>query len=218
MKRVFYSAYIPVMEDNRLPSQEMVPPLWREHRLYQADWLLRFYGFTASELLDEKNQQLHPYLDPKCHWALRHPELFPVEVNRASFDELLRVPGIGTESAYRIVRARKMCSLTWDGVKNIGVVLKRARYFLLCKGRSYPFLSRNRNEFLLAMMSPRERALFHRQERNWFQPTLFNDFADSAGRAEMIDLKKDRNLWLSAPVLSDRQKEALLCVRIPVFG
>ncbi len=218
MKRVFYSAYIPVMEDNRLPSREMVPPLWREHRLYQADWLLRFYGFTASELLDEKNQQLHPYLDPKCHWALRHPELFPVEVNRASFDELLRVPGIGTESAYRIVRARKMCSLTWDGVKNIGVVLKRARYFLLCKGRSYPFLSRNRNEFLLAMMSPRERALFHRQERNWFQPTLFNDFADSAGRAEMIDLKKDRNLWLSAPVLSDRQKEALLCVRIPVFG
>ena len=167
---------------------------------------------------DEKNQQLHPYLDPKCHWALRHPELFPVEVNRASFDELLRVPGIGTESAYRIVRARKMCSLTWDGVKNIGVVLKRARYFLLCKGRSYPFLSRNRNEFLLAMMSPRERALFHRQERNWFQPTLFNDFEDSAGRAEMIDLKKDRNLWLSAPVLSDRQKEALLCVRIPVFG
>ena len=172
MKRVFYSAYIPVVEDSRLPSRESTPPLWREHRLYQADWLLRFYGFSAAELLDEQNPQLHPYLDPKCHWALRHPELFPLEVNRAGFDELLRVPGVGVESALRIMRARKLCPLTWDGLKNIGVVLKRARYFLLCKGRPFPFLSRRKEDFLLAMMSPRERALFRKQEASWFQPSL----------------------------------------------
>ena len=213
MKRVFYSAYIPVVEDNRLPSRETLPPLWREHRLYQADWLLRFYGFTASELLDEKNPQLHPYLDPKCHWALRHPDVFPVEVNRASFDELLRVPGIGTESAYRILRARKLALLDWDGLKNIGVVLKRARYFLLCKGRSYPFLSRDKNAFLLAMMSPKERALFARQERKWFQPSLFANFS-----AETDCNKEGAEPMLTVPALDDAQKEALECVTIPVFS
>lgn len=210
MKRVFYSAYIPVVEDSRLPSKETLPPLWREHRLYQADWLLRFYGFTASELLDETNPQLHPYLDPKCHWALRHPEGFPVEVNRASFDELLRVPGIGTESAYRIVRARKLCLLDWDGLKYIGVVLKRARYFLLCKGKPFPLLSRSKEDFLMAMMSPKERALFRQRERQWFQPSLFDGFTTDAPYSEKGTA--------SVPVLDDRQKEALQCVTIPVFG
>ena len=213
MKRVFYSAYIPVIEDNRLPSRETLPPLWREHRLYQADWLLRFYGFTASELLDEKQPQMHPYLDPKCYWALRHPELFPVEVNRAAFDELVRVPGIGTESAYRILRVRKLALLDWDGLKNIGVVLKRARYFLLCKGKSYPFLSKDKNAFLLAMMSPRERSQFLRQEKKWFQPSLFDDFATDA------DMKRNGSEPLIAvPSLNDTQKEALQCVKIPVFA
>jgi len=210
MKRVFYSAYVPVVEDNSLPSIESLPPLWREHRLYQADWLLRFYGFSAKELLDDKNPQLHPYLDPKCHWALRHPELFPMEVNRAGFDELLRVPGVGVESAYRILRARKLCPLTWDGLKNIGVVLKRARYFLLCGGKPFPFLSRGKEEFLLAMMSPKERALFRKQERSWFQPSLFTETDAEDGWAERAGF--------SLPELEDSQKEALQCVRIPVFN
>ena len=213
MKRVFYSAYIPVVEDSRLPSKESTPPLWREHRLYQADWLLRFYGFSVSELLDDKNPQLHPYLDPKCHWAIRHPELFPMEVNRAGFDELLRIPGVGVESALRILRARKLCPLTWDGLKNIGVVLKRARYFLLCKGKPFPLLSRRKEDFLLAMMSPKERALFQKQERSWFQPSLFAE-SDLAFSGEERTGFTD----IALPGLEDRQKEALQCIRIPVFS
>ena len=213
MKRVFYSAYIPVVEDSRLPAKESAPPLWREHRLYQADWLLRFYGFSASELLDDKNPQLHPYLDPKCHWALRHPELFPMEVNRAGFDELVRVPGVGVESAYRILRARKLCPLTWDGLKNIGVVLKRARYFLLCKGKPFPFLSRGKEAFLLAMMSPKERALFRKQESSWFQPSLFTEYEAENRREESSEFT-----GFALPGLDDNQKEALQCVRIPVFS
>ena len=213
MKRVFYSAYIPVVEDSRLPAKESAPPLWREHRLYQADWLLRFYGFSASELLDDKNPQLHPYLDPKCHWALRHPELFPMEVNRAGFDELVRVPGVGVESAYRILRARKLCPLTWDGLKNIGVVLKRARYFLLCKGKPFPFLSRGKEAFLLAMMSPKERALFRKQESSWFQPSLFTEYEAENRREESFGFT-----GFALPGLDDNQKEALQCVRIPVFS
>jgi len=213
MKRVFYSAYIPVVEDSRLPSKESTPPLWREHRLYQADWLLRFYGFSASELLDEKNPQLHPYLDPKCHWAIRHPELFPMEVNRAGFDALVRVPGVGVESALRILRARKLCPLTWDGLKSIGVVLKRARYFLLCKGKPYPFLSRRKEDFLLAMMSPKERAMFRKQEHSWLQLSLFTENDLSSGEAENSGLTD-----IALPGLDDHQKEALECIRIPVFG
>ncbi|MER2138892.1 MAG: putative DNA modification/repair radical SAM protein [Succiniclasticum sp.] len=213
MKRVFYSAYIPVVEDSRLPSKDITPPLWREHRLYQADWLLRFYGFSASELLDEKNPQLHPYLDPKCHWAVRHPELFPMEVNRASFDELVRVPGVGVESALRILRARKLCPLTWDGLKNIGVVLKRARYFLLCKGKPFPFLSRRKEDFLLAMMSPKERALFRKQECSWFQPSLFTESDLASDGDESTGLTA-----IALPGLDDRQKEALQCISIPVFS
>lgn len=213
MKRVFYSAYIPVVEDNRLPAKESAPPLWREHRLYQADWLLRFYGFSASELLDDKNPQLHPYLDPKCHWAIRHPELFPMEVNRAGFDELLRVPGVGVESAYRILRARKLCPLTWDGLKNIGVVLKRARYFLLCKGKPFPFLSRGKEEFLLSMMSPKERALFRKQEGSWFQPSLFAEY-ETENRWE----ESSKFTGFALPGLDDSQKEALQCVKISVFS
>ena len=213
MKRVFYSAYIPVVEDSRLPSKDITPPLWREHRLYQADWLLRFYGFSASELLDEKNPQLHPYLDPKCHWAVRHPELFPMEVNRAGFDELVRVPGVGVESALRILRARKLCLLTWDGLKNIGVVMKRARYFLLCKGKPFPFLSRRKEDFLLAMMSPKERALFRKQERSWFQPSLFTESDPAFNGEESSGLET-----IALPGLDDHQKEALECIRIPVFS
>ena len=98
LKRVFYSAYIPVTEDTRLPALDTKPPLLREHRLYQADWLLRFYQFKADEILDEANQSFNPYLDPKCNWAVQHYGLFPVDVNRAPFEMLLRVPGIGPKA------------------------------------------------------------------------------------------------------------------------
>ena len=135
LKRVFFSAYLPVVEDERLPALSTRPPLLREHRLYQADWLLRYYHFSARELLSEAEPNFDPYLDPKCTWALRHPEFFPVEVNTAAREELLRVPGIGPKSALRIVQARRMQRLGMAELKRIGVVLKRAQYFITCGGR-----------------------------------------------------------------------------------
>ena len=136
LKRVFYSAYVPVVENTLLPSLDTKPPLLREHRLYQADWLLRFYGFRAGELLDEGQPDFDPLLDPKCCWALRHPDFFPVEVNRADYEALLRVPGIGVVSAKRILVARRGGALRAEDLKKLGVVLKRAQYFLTCSGRS----------------------------------------------------------------------------------
>lgn len=137
MKRVYFSAYIPVLNSPLLPPQLTAPPLAREHRLYQADWLLRFYGFTADEILDEKTPFLDLELDPKISWALRNMDRFPVEINKASLDELLRVPGIGTTSALRIVRQRRLASIQFDDLKKIGVVVKRARYFITCRGKYY---------------------------------------------------------------------------------
>ena len=136
LKRVFYSAYVPIVESSLLPSLDTKPPLLREHRLYQADWLLRFYGFRAGELLDEGQPDFDPLLDPKCCWALRHPDFFPVEVNRADYEALLRVPGIGVVSAKRILVARRGGALRAEDLKKLGVVLKRAQYFLTCSGRS----------------------------------------------------------------------------------
>ncbi len=141
LKRVFYSAYIPVSDSPLLPApRDFQPPLLREHRLYQADWLLRYYRFRAEELLDESAPNLDPRLDPKCCWALRHPEFFPVEVNRADYEALLRVPGVGVRSARRILTARRAGPLTFEGLKRLGVVLKRAQYFLTCSGRMTPGL------------------------------------------------------------------------------
>lgn len=134
LKRVYYSAFVPVSSDNRLPVLP-TPPLLREHRLYQADWLLRFYGFSAHELLDESRPNLDMRFDPKSDWAVRHLELFPVEVNRADYEVLLRVPGIGLRSAQRIVQARRGSRLGEAELKKLGVVLKRARYFLTAGGR-----------------------------------------------------------------------------------
>lgn len=135
LKRVFYSAYIPLNEDSALPSLDTAPPLLREHRLYQADWLLRFYGFQARELLSEERPNFNELLDPKCDWALRHLNDFPVEVSTADFDMLLRIPGVGPKSARRIVTARRYGHLTYDSLKKMGVVLKRAHYFITCYGK-----------------------------------------------------------------------------------
>lgn len=135
LKRVFFSAYVPVGDQKLLPSKETKPPLLREHRLYQADWLLRFYGFTVSEILDEKHTDFNPLLDPKCNWAVHHPECFPVEINKAPYEMLLRVPGIGVKSAQRIITARRQAKLDYCDLKKLGVVLKRANYFIICKGK-----------------------------------------------------------------------------------
>lgn len=136
LKRVFYSAYVPVVENSLLPALDTKPPLLREHRLYQADWLLRYYHFSAQELLTEEEPNFDPYLDPKCTWAVRHPEFFPVEVNTAGKEELLRVPGIGPKSAIRILQARRTQNLGMAELKRIGVVLKRAQYFITCRGKA----------------------------------------------------------------------------------
>lgn len=135
LKRVFFSAYNPVVSDPLLPSILSAPPLLREHRLYQADWLMRFYGFSANEIVDDKNPNMNLAIDPKCSWALRHLEQFPVEVNRASYQRLLRVPGIGVQSARRIVQARRAGSLDFEGLRKLGVVLKRAKFFITCQGK-----------------------------------------------------------------------------------
>ena len=134
LKRVYYSSYLPVVHDPLLPEKSA--GLLREHRLYQADWLLRFYGFTADELLDE-SENLPVDFDPKCAWALRHPELFPVEVNACPVEILLRVPGIGAKSAQRIARARRYALLTCDDLIKMRVVWKRAKHFITCNGKFY---------------------------------------------------------------------------------
>lgn len=144
LKRVYYSAYIPVNQHPNLPAIYTEPPLLREHRIYQADWLLRFYGFKANELFNEYHQNLDIEVDPKTDWALRNLQLFPVEINRAPYEMLIRVPGIGVKSALKIVRARRLGSLSYDDLKQFRVVLKRARYFITCRGKYYgdvPFRS-----------------------------------------------------------------------------
>ena len=135
LRRVFYSAYIAVNKDELLPSVDTKPPLLREHRLYQADWLMRFYGFRADELLSEQHASFNIALDPKCDWALRHLDQFPVEINKASYEMILRVPGIGVTGARRICRARRYTVLDYNDLKRMGIVLKRAMYFITCSGR-----------------------------------------------------------------------------------
>lgn len=173
LKRVFFSAYMPVAENPNLPAVNTKPPLLREHRLYQADWLMRFYEFEAAELLDEGCPNFDPFVDPKCGWALRHPEFFPVDANKASLSELLRVPGVGPRSAKRIVAARQTGRLDFDGLKKLGVVLKRAKYFLLCSGKGMVGISLAHESILRALLSddaltrlegPRQLSLFDGKE------------------------------------------------------
>lgn len=135
LKRVFYSAYVPVVEHALLPAKDVKPPLLREHRLYQADWLLRFYGFRAEELLDENNPDFDTRVDPKSSWALAHLDFFPVEVNTADYEALLRIPGVGVTSAKRILSARRQSPLRTEQLRKLGVVMKRAQYFLTASGR-----------------------------------------------------------------------------------
>lgn len=173
LKRVFFSAYTPVIEDSLLPALDTKPPLLREHRLYQADWLLRFYGFKANELLDEAVPNFNPLLDPKCSWAVNHREQFPVEINRAPYEMLLRVPGIGVRSAQRIVKARRAGSLDFHALKKLGVVLKRAQFFITCKDKPLEGLKVSEHTLLRSLMSGEQLAL---QQPQVEQLTLFDDF------------------------------------------
>ena len=136
LKRVFYSAYIPVNKDKMLPTLEL-PPLKREHRLYQADWLLRYYGFKTKDLLSDANPNFNLLVDPKADWALRHIKEFPKEINKCSYYELLSVPGIGVTSAKRIIKNRKNFIIGFDDLKKMGVVMKRAKYFITCDGKYF---------------------------------------------------------------------------------
>ena len=156
LKRVFYSAYMPVSDSKLLPAPvDFKPPLLREHRLYQADWLLRFYNFRAEEILDESQPDFDPRVDPKCSWALRHMEQFPVEVSTADYEMLLRIPGVGVTSARRILTARRAAPLSFETLKKIGVVLKRAQYFITCGGKMLPGL-RVREDHVLGHLAALE--------------------------------------------------------------
>jgi putative DNA modification/repair radical SAM protein len=159
LKRVFYSAYIPLNQDRLLPPVGTKPPLLREHRLYQADWLLRFYGFKANELLDERCPNLDPGLDPKCNWAVGHLDQFPVDANLAPYELLLRVPGVGVKSAGRILQARRQGALDFEALRKMGVVLKRAQHFLTCSGKTLIRLRLDDQAMLNSILSDRATVL-----------------------------------------------------------
>lgn len=180
LKRVYYSAYISVNNDKNLPTLES-PPLLRENRLYQADWLLRFYGFTANELLDETHPNFNNILDPKCDWALRHLNNFPVEINTASYHTLLRVPGIGVISAKKIIRARRSFSLTFEALTKLGVSLKRAQYFITCRGKYFDKVYKFNQNFI-------ETNLIY-QERNKLQK---NEFEQLSLFDNLLPTKEDK--------------------------
>lgn len=176
LKRVFFSAYLPVNSDSRLPALDVRPPLLREHRLYQADWLLRYYDFSAWELLTEEEPNFDPYLDPKCTWAVRHPEFFPVEINTAPKAALLRIPGIGPKSALRILSARRQQHLGMAELKRMGVVLRRAQYFITCNGCAAAHGTRQ--EIAAALLDPKAFAVGTQQlSLDDFTPKVLPDAA-----------------------------------------
>ena len=143
LKRVYYSGYVPVNKSGILVSADQAVPIIREHRLYQADWLLRFYEFKADEILDEKDPFVDPFLDPKTNWAIKNPHFFPIEINKATYKELLRVPGIGVTSAKRIVMTRKYSTIRYEHLKKLGIVIKRAKYFITVNGEFLGFKKEN---------------------------------------------------------------------------
>ncbi len=176
IKRVFYSAYISVNEDSALPSLPGGPPLLREHRLYQADWLMRYYGFDAGELLSKDKPNFNIFLDPKCDWALRHLEHFPVEVNLAGYETLLRVPGMGIKSVGRIIAARKTAALTFSDLKKMGVVLKRAQYFITCSGKLMNPIKLDQDYITSHLLGEERRNAWEIQHKDSYrQLSLFDD-------------------------------------------
>lgn len=176
LKRVFYSAFVNVNENSELPMLTTGPPLLREHRLYQADWLLRYYHFQVAELLDESHPDFNVYIDPKCDWALRHMEQFPVEIQKADYRTLLRVPGIGYKSAQRIIQARRHASLDFSDLKKIGVVLKRALYFITCSGKMMYPTKLDADYILSNLLSDHTQIPKEIRNMNYHQLSLFDDY------------------------------------------
>ncbi len=189
LKRVFYSAFVNVNEDKELPALPGGPPLLREHRLYQADWLLRFYGFKAGELLSEERPNFNVLLDPKADWALRHLEMFPVEVNRADYQLLLRIPGIGVKSAQRIVMARRSGFLNFPDLKKIGVVLKRALYFITCNGKMMYNTKIEEDYITRNLLTVKEKFPFDKDGITYKQLSLFDDVGFTM-QPDIIDTHK----------------------------
>ncbi len=190
LKRVFYSAFVPVVPDKSLPAVSGGPPLLREHRLYQADWLLRFYGFRADELLSAERPNFNIFLDPKCDWAVRHLEEFPVEVMTADYGKLLRVPGLGVRSAKRIVMARRTGRLSYGDLKKFGVVLKRAVFFLTCCGKMMIPVRMEENFITSQLMGEERKKVWDMGNENSFrQLSLFEDWKPDAV-PEAADAKK----------------------------
>ncbi len=185
LKRVFYSAFVRVNDDTSLPVLKEGPPLLREHRLYQADFLLRYYGFRTSELLSEERPNFNVLLDPKCNWALGHLELFPMEINRADYSQLLRIPGIGVKSAQRIVKARRSGNLGFDDLKKMGVVLKRALYFITCNGKMMYNTKIEENYISRNLLSPKELYPFSKDSVTYRQLNLFDDMSDGGNEFYM---------------------------------
>jgi len=167
LKRIYYSAYIPTNDDKNLPSVNTTPPTVREHRLYQADWLLRFYGFSYNEILD-KRENLDLDFDPKMIWALEHLELFPVEVNHADKEFLIRIPGIGIRGAHKILKARRFQNLSFENLKKLGISLKRAKYFITIRGKYF-----GEKQFYPEYI---KRALTKPKKKGFYQPSLFDTF------------------------------------------
>lgn len=178
LKRVFYSGYTALNDDSSLPAIGTPPPMLREHRLYQADWLLRFYGFEASELLSEDKPNFNLLMDPKCDWALRHLEHFPVEVTKADYATLLRIPGVGVRSARRILTARRHGTLDFPALKKFGVVLKRASYFITCNGKMFHPIKLDENYLTNQLISVENKKRFQIEDsgNSYRQLTLFDDF------------------------------------------
>ena len=181
LRRVFYSAYIAVNKDELLPAVDTKPPLLREHRLYQADWLMRFYGFRADELLSEQHASFNIALDPKCDWALRHLDQFPVEINNASYEMILRVPGIGVTGARRICRARRYAILDFNDLKRMGIVLKRAMYFITCSGRMMYRIKFNEDAITKNLLAVDEKLPVEVRESisGYHQLSMFDDNQES---------------------------------------
>ena len=188
MKRVFYSAYVPVNQDSSLPMLSGGPPLLREHRLYQADWLMRYYGFDADELLSEERPNFNLFLDPKCDWALQHLERFPVEVNQADYETLLRVPGLGIRSVQRIIAARKTAYLDFCDLKKMGVVLKRAQYFITCRGKMLYPIPIDQDFIAGNLMGEEKRKEFQIGKKDSYrQLSLFDDMhLEAAGKEDVL--------------------------------
>ena len=185
LKRVFYSAFVRVNDDTSLPVLKEGPPLLREHRLYQADFLLRYYGFSTRELLSEERPNFNVLLDPKCNWALGHLELFPMEINRVDYSQLLRIPGIGVKSAQRIVKARRSGNLCFDDLKKMGVVLKRALYFITCNGKMMYNTKIEENYIIRNLLSPKELYPFSKDSVTYRQLNLFDDMSDGGNEFYM---------------------------------